>query len=107
MPAFEAAFEKLRGDLEGLASGIEAYSSGTTASVQSLDRNLTLVMLGVSVISVLLLTLGNWKAARHILNPIDRMRESLRQVAAGISRSASARSPAMTTSEPSLMISTR
>jgi methyl-accepting chemotaxis protein len=83
MPAFETAFTDLASAFDTMTDAIETFSEHSVDSASSVNLVLTYVLAGVAAVAALVLVLGSWASARHILRPIDRMRAALGRVAAG------------------------
>ena len=83
MADYTTAFAELEEALGTLTAEIEAFSGATSATAIGLNEKLTIGLLVAALGASALLLLGSWKAARHIAVPIDRLRQSLREVATG------------------------
>jgi methyl-accepting chemotaxis protein len=83
LPAFEQAFTAFEAAFADLADAIETESNLTYQEVGAMNAMLMNVLIAVSVTAGIILAYGNWKAARHILVPITRMRATLGEAAKG------------------------
>ena len=83
LTAFGKAYTALELHIAILSEGIEAHARDATARAVGRNQSLTLALLAATVVACLVLVLANWKTSHHILQPVERLRAALRQVATG------------------------